>query len=305
MRSRTFACILAFVLLTASGCSVKKLAVNSFADALGSGAGTSFTSESDLTLVEGALPFSLKAMEGLLAEVPDNRGLCLSLARAYMLYAYAFVDLRADEIKDADFHAYQELKGRARNLYFRAYDYARQGLLLESAFFRADFEKNGVAALEQLHSKTAVPFLYWSGVSLAKWITLAKTDPAAAVRLPEAAAYMQRALALDPDYDLGSIHEFFISYEARGAIMGGDMKKADEHFEQARALAAGRKLSPVLTYVEACSIPEQNRQEFEKYLAEAAAYDVDKYPEYRLINTIMKKRAAWLLDRKDDFFLGD
>ena len=68
-------CLTAAAMLLCSACSVKKIAVNSFADALGSGAGTAFTSESDLELVEGALPFSLKTMETLLEKAPQLKGL--------------------------------------------------------------------------------------------------------------------------------------------------------------------------------------------------------------------------------------
>jgi predicted anti-sigma-YlaC factor YlaD len=116
---------------------------------------------------------------------------------------------------------------------------------------------------------------------------------------------MQRCLELDPDFDAGAIHEFFISYEARGAIMGGDMKKAVEHFKKAGALAAGKKLSPWLTYVEACSIPSQNKKEFDDYLQKILAFNLDESPNNRLVNAIAQKRARYLLQKKDDLFLGD
>ncbi len=164
---------------------------------------------------------------------------------------------------------------------------------------------NCVEAVKLVDDKACVPYLYWSGAALAKWITLAKTDPAAAARLPEAAAYMQRALELDPDYDNGSIQEFFISYEARGAIMGGDVKKAVEHFKKAEALAAGKKLSPWLTYVEAVSIPGQNKKEFDEYIQKILAFNLDACPENRLVNAIAQKRAQYLLQKKDDLFLGE
>jgi tetratricopeptide (TPR) repeat protein len=232
----------ATVLLLAPACSVKKIAVNSVADALGSGGGTTFTSESDLEIVEASLPLSLKTMEALLEQAPRHKGLCLSLARGYMLYGYAFCELKADDVKERDFARYQHLRERAKLFYQRAAGYARRGLgLCDSGFARADAAAT-MSAIKAIGDKACVAFMYWSGAALAKWITLAKTDPAAAGRLPEAAAYMQRCLELDPDYDSGAVQEFFISYEARGAIMGGDIKKAIEHFKKAEALAG----SPML-----------------------------------------------------------
>lgn len=297
--------MLIFFLIACSGCSIKKLAAGSFADALSSGAGASFTAEGDLELVEGALPFSLKAMESLLEKAPAHRGLHLSLAQGYMLYAYAFADLKAEEIKDADFAEYQRLRSRARALYGRAHEYAKKGLILSSKKFGGAFQANNQEALQLIKKKQDAAFLYWAGISLTKLITLSKTDPAAAIRLPEAAAYMQRAFEIDPDYDSGAIYEFFIAYEARGAIMGGDAKKAEEHFKKAVALARGEKLSPLLTYAEALSIPGQNRQEFDAFMKQIMDFDIEQHPEYRLLNALTKKRAQQLLKKKDDLFLGE
>lgn len=291
--------------LLAPACSIKHMAVRSFADALGSDAGAAFTGESDLELVEGALPFSLKTMEALLEKAPRHRGLCLSLARGYMLYGYAFCELKADEVKEQNFDLYRHHRDRAKLFYRRACGYAVQGLALCDEDFSQARGAGTARAAQAVSDKACVPFLYWSGAALAKWITLAKTDPAAAARLPEAAACMQRALELDPGYDSGAVHEFFISYEARGAVMGGDMKKARAHFKKAEELARGTRLSPWLTCVESCSIPGQNRQEFDAYIQKILAFDLDESPENRLVNAIAQKRARYLLQHENDLFLGD
>lgn len=285
-------------------CSVQKIAVRSFADALGSDAGTAFTGERDLELVEGALPLSLKTMEALLEKAPRHRGLCLSLARGYMLYGYAFCELKADEVKDRDFDRYRHHRDRATLFYRRAYGYAAQGLASCDGHV-ARHAETGADAAQAVDDPACVPFLYWSGAALGKWITLAKTDPAAAARLPEAAACMQRALELDPGYGSGAVHEFFISYEARGAVMGGDMNKAAGHFKKAADLASGKRLSPWLTWVEAVSIPNQDLREFGDYIEKILAFDLDESPENRLANAIAQKRARYLLKHKDDLFLGD
>jgi len=295
----------ACALLLCAGCSMRRMATRSFADALAGGAGASFAHESDLEIVKGALPFSLKAMEALLEHEPRHRSLLLSLAQGYMLYAYAFVDMEADEIKATDAAAYQHAKARARNLYYRAFDYARRGLAAGSQQIESAFASGDLDAALRAAARADAPFLYWAGAGLAKWIALAKTEPAAAVRLPEAAAYMQRALALDPDFDRGAIHEFFIAYEARGSAAGGDMAAAREHFQRALALSEGKKLSPLLAYIEACAVPGQNRAEFNDLTRQIREFDVDRFPEYRLVNTIAKKRAAYLVRIQNDLFLGD
>ena len=67
--------------LLATGCSIKRIAVNKLGDAL-AGGGTTFASDDDPDLVKAAVPFSLKLMESLLAESPRHKGLLFATARA-------------------------------------------------------------------------------------------------------------------------------------------------------------------------------------------------------------------------------
>jgi TRAP transporter T-component len=58
----------------ASGCSMKRIAVNKLGNALASG-GSTFEGDEDPDLVAAAIPFGLKLYESLLAESPKHRGL--------------------------------------------------------------------------------------------------------------------------------------------------------------------------------------------------------------------------------------
>jgi predicted anti-sigma-YlaC factor YlaD len=51
------------------------------------------------------------------------------------------------------------------------------------------------------------------------------------------------------------------------------------------------------------SIRTQDVEEFRHYLEMALSVDVDKYPRQRLSNVIMKRRARWLLENTEEFFL--
>ena len=74
----------------ASGCSLKRLAVNKVGDAIASG-GATYETDDDLELVGDALPFSLKLLESLLGESPDHRGMLTAACKGFTSYAYAFV----------------------------------------------------------------------------------------------------------------------------------------------------------------------------------------------------------------------
>ncbi|HCZ02802.1 MAG TPA: hypothetical protein DHV39_05220, partial [Verrucomicrobiales bacterium] len=129
-----------------AGCSVKKLAIRQVGNAF-AGTGTSFASDNDPELIREALPFSLKLMESLLAEIPDHQPLLLSTSSAYSQYAYAFLQMDADRLEDLDFRQSQALRKRAANLFVRARDYGLQGL---------EVDHSGFAVLLRADPKTAV-----------------------------------------------------------------------------------------------------------------------------------------------------
>ena len=78
-----------FVLLLvfwSTGCSVRRYAINKLGDALAD-TGTTFASDDDPELIRGALPFSLKLIESLLAESPRHQGLLLAAASGFTQYS--------------------------------------------------------------------------------------------------------------------------------------------------------------------------------------------------------------------------
>ncbi len=83
----------------AASCSINRFAVRTVAGFLaGSGQGTVFTGDDDPELVGDALPFALKTYESLLEADPSNAPLALATGRAFVSYAFAFVQAPADEL---------------------------------------------------------------------------------------------------------------------------------------------------------------------------------------------------------------
>ena len=298
-----WAILICIVMLTA-GCSLQQRAIRSVADSLGDGGGSAFVAETDLPLVEGALPFSLKAMEALLAKAPDSRGLYLALAQGYMLYGYACAELPAEDVRQTDYDRYRRQRDRARVFYRRALEYARSGLMCRRGAPALPAQVRTAADLQAFDQPLDVAFLYWCGAALAKWITLSKTDPAAIIRLPEAELYMRQAAAIDPDYDCGAIHEFFISYEARGNAGPGGRDRARQHYARALELADGRKLSPIVAWLEAVVIPDQDLAAFDRLVRQVRAFDPAQYPAFALANQLSRERARQLERARADLFLG-
>ncbi len=292
---------MAATLLLGSGCSIKKYAIRKLGDAL-SEAGSTYASDNDPDLIRGALPFSLKLIESLLAQAPEHRGLLLSAASGFTQYSYAFVQEDGDETEDRDLEAAEALRVRARNLYRRARDYGLRGLETAHPGFGGALRADPAAALRAVRIEE-VPFLYWTAAAWGSLISLSKDDPDLLADLPLVEALTRRALDLEEGYDYGALHEFMITFEgSRSDTMGGSAARARKHFERAVELSGGFRASPYLALAETVSVRSQDRAEFVSLLEKALAIDPDARPEWRLANLVMQRRARWLLGRADLLF---
>lgn len=296
-------CALAgLLLLAASGCSLKKFAVNQVGHAL-AGGGATFASDDDPELVRAAVPFSLKLMESLLAESPRHPGLLFATASGFTQYAYAFVQMDADELEDRDLAAATALRERARRLYLRARDYGLRGLEARHRGFRAALRADPRAAVRAARRRD-VPLLYWTAAAWGSAIALAKDRPEHVAEVPQMEALLDRALELDPDWGEGALHTFLITYEmARQGAPGDPAARARRHFERAVALSGGRQAAPFVAFAESVCAQTQDLAQFDALLARALAVDADAALEYRLVNLVMQRRARWLLGKRADLFL--
>ncbi|HEX9222947.1 MAG TPA: TRAP transporter TatT component family protein [Candidatus Acidoferrales bacterium] len=284
------------------GCSVKKFAINKLGDSLAN-SGTTFASDNDPEFVGQAVPFSLKLIEGCLAESPKHRGLLFAAASGFTQYSYVYVQQPSEEIESEDLPKSDVLRTRSRNLYLRARDYGLRGLNAKHSGFSRTLRQEPKSAVRAA-KKRDVPLLYWTAVSWGAAISLSKDHPELVAEQPQVEALIDRAYELDPGYDHGVIEQFLISYEsARQGATGDFAVRSREHFERAVALTDGQLASPFVAYAETVTIQKQNPAEFESLLNRALAVDPESRPEWRLSNLIMQRRARWLLSREDELFL--
>jgi predicted anti-sigma-YlaC factor YlaD len=265
--------------------------------------GVAYASDDDPELVKAAVPFSLKLIESLLAESPRHKGLLLAASKGFAQYAYAFVQQDADELEAEDLAAAYALRARAKRLYLRAREYGLRGLEVAYPHFERRLRSNPQQTVGA--TKPAdVPLLYWTAVSWAAAISLSKDDPHSVAEVPLMEALIDRALELDEEYDGGAIHSFLITYEmSRQAAAGDPAERARVHFDRAIALTQGRQAGPLVALAEAVCVQKQDLRGFESLLNRALAIDPNAYPEWRLVNMIMQRRARWLLSRRDELFL--
>lgn len=280
---------------------MKKFAINKLGDSLAS-SGTTYAADNDPALVGQALPFSLKLVEGLLAESPRHRGLLFTAASGFTEYAYAYVQQNADVLEADDFSKAIPLRARARRLYLRARDYGIRGLEVRHHGFADALRRDSKAAMMSMAVRD-VPLLYWTAAAWASAISLSRENPDLLADQPIAETLIDRAFALDPDFDFGAIHGFLIAYEpARQGVAGDALARSRSHFDRQVALTKGQLASPFLSLAETVSVQTQNRAEFETLMKRALDVDADARPEWRLQNLIAQQRATWLLTRADALF---
>ena len=290
-------------LLTAAlaGCSIRSMAVNALGSALAEG-GSTYATDDDPELVGDAVPFGLKTIEALLQEAPKHEGLLFAATSGFVQYSYGWVQMRADFLEDQDLARATEQRDRARRLYMRARDYGLRGLEADFPGIGNALAHDPKAALGRTR-KGHAPLLYWTAAAWAGAMSLKINDSelSADQRIVEALA--RRALELDEAYDLGSIHDFFISWESGRSSIGGSIEQAKAHFDRAVALSRGRRASPYVTYAESVSVAQQNKAEFTEMLEKALAVDSSSPTDQRLANLLAQKRARWLLGRQEELFI--
>jgi predicted anti-sigma-YlaC factor YlaD len=297
VNARSTTIVLIVILL--GGCSLKSRAVDTLAEVLGE-AESVYLSDEDPELIAEALPFNLKTMETLLESNPNHRGLLLTAAKSFILYTYAFVEPKARQLDYTEFDEAEAIRLRAARLYRRAYRYGLNGLSIDHPEIGARLSVSPEQAAADLTLED-VPFTVWTAAALGGVIGVTKDDPESTADIAVVGAMLERALALDEDFDNGTIHEFMFAYEA--GRVGGDLDKARRHYERALALGPGKRPSIWLSWAESVSVAEQDRGEFLALVDQALAFDVSAHPENRLLNILAQRRARWLQDTVDELFL--
>ena len=149
---------LVLALIATPGCSLKRIAINSVANSLAE-TGDTFAADPDPELIRAAVPFSLKLVESLLAEVPNHRGLLLTACSGFTQYAYGFVDSDAEMLRLEDYTRHVRVQERAQRMYLRARDYCLRSLELGSPGITKRLTQDPEKAVATLQKKD-VPLLY-------------------------------------------------------------------------------------------------------------------------------------------------
>ena len=298
----SYVVLLALLAGTTLGCSVRRFAISKIGDAIASG-GTTYESDEDIQLVGDALPFGLKLIESLLAEVPRHKGLLLAACQGFTTYSYVYVQQDADVVAETNLAQANQHRTRARKLYLRAHGYCLRGLEVRYKGIGERLWAEPSAAASIVRKKD-VPLLYWNAAALGLAISVSKSDASMLARLPEVEAAVDRALELDESWNDGALHEFLVVF-ASAKPGEPDFDRIRKHFQRALELSQGKHAGLFVAYAEAVMVPKQNRAEFRALLEKGLAIDPDKHKDVRLANLVAQQRALRLMARTDDLILRE
>jgi predicted anti-sigma-YlaC factor YlaD len=297
--------LITLILFIISGCSVKTTTVNLVAGALSKeSSGSVFSGDDDPELVGEALPFAIKLYESLVAGSPNNQQLLLATGKSLCMYAYAFIQVPAEQLSYSELEMKEEMLVRAKRLYLRGRDYILKALDLRHPHFKEYLDKNDFAAAFHRVAPKDTSYLYWAGMAWMAAFTADKGDVELMVDIPKVVALINKVMEFNDGYAEGSAHEFFISYYGgMPAAMGGSEEKARGHFAKAISYSKGYKTSPYIALATTVCVKNQNLAEFKSLLEIALKVDVNKKPGNRLLNILNQQKARWLLEHADNYFL--
>jgi predicted anti-sigma-YlaC factor YlaD len=297
--------------LLLAGCSINRLAVRAVAGMLSGGGGAgAFGRDDDPVLVGQALPFALKLYESLLDVDPTNTSLLLATGRAYTMYAYAFVQAPAELLPDDEIERQDAEIARAKKLLLRGREYVFRALEIKypdafRAFVDGVVTRGGDPVEQLTFAKPAdIDYFFWAAASWMAAVSASQFDMALIVTVPKAVALIRKVIEWDEGYGAGGAHDLMVSYYGAGVDPDPDWKqRAREHFERAVELSGGQKPGMYVSYALAVAVPEQDVATFTRLLETALAVDAGAHPDDLLENTIAQRKARWLLDNLERYFL--
>ena len=277
--------LLSFIFL--SHCSFNRIFVNTTANFFQDGMDVIYR-EGDLQLAQQFLGSNLKTIEVILSRDPDNQKMNLIAAQGFGAYAMAFVQDQEPE--------------RARELYKRGMQYAFRSLP-DGKTFSQEIKLDKLESTLNKYDQSEVPYLFWTAYNWGNIILMTLDKPVSLMNLVKVEKIMGRCQELDEEYNFAGVNLFYGSYYAgRPAILGGNPEKGKKYFERCFQLNNEKFYMAKYYMARYYATSVGDEQSFDSLIKEIGELNIDKYPDYRLMNAIAKEKARQLKNNKSKYF---
>ena len=250
-----------------------------------------FFEECDVELAKQALPASLKIMEGLLKNDPENKQILTALCSGFTGYAMLFVE--------------DENPENASSLYLRARDYGLKALGRNAPLSKGvQLQKDVVRRRIEAMGKRDLEPLFWTTMAWNAWIKLNLDKPAALGQLNTAQVCLVRLLEINADYYYGTPYILMGSMlAAMPEPLGGDEKEAKQYFEKAMQVSNGKFFLAHYYFARYYAVRVQDKALFFEILEQVEHTSANALSGACLINAVIKEKTKRLQENSDDLFL--
>jgi hypothetical protein len=249
-------------------------------------------------------------LEGLHRVSPRNQRITLSLAQAYVAYAFGWVmDQQEEALLASDYERADREQHRAYLMYTRATRLMFSLLRERDDAIRDVLHRDPDALLEYLRAEYDDPgddveLIFWTAVAWGSAITNSPSFDEM-VDFPAAKVFARRAMELDDRYEnagaLALLGGFECSYPEQ---LGGDWKKGRAHFERALALSERRNHLHHINFARTYAVNAQDKALFVSLVREVIEAG-DQGDSVRLSNKVARRRAERYLANLDHYFPDD
>ena len=291
---RPFGLLIASIFLTffLTGCAVQNQLLRNAGDHLSK---EMASTEEDLELLMHASAYHLKVSETLLQEIPDHVKLSESVTRGFTQYAFVFLMDEADRKESESIKIASQLRVRAAKMLMRAKSHGLNTLTLKYQSLAASLQ-NTAQSQPPTISPDDVGLTYWTMTSWAGAISLSKDSPDIVADLPQVLKLAQLAWQANPQFDHGALASMMGTLEL--AKPSGKVAIAEKYFDLGIQWRKDQ-IAPLVSKAENWAVASQDQKAFTELLNLAIENGKDKTD---LTNTVMVRRARWLLTVTDNLF---
>lgn len=292
--------------MAASGCSLSRVAADTTAGFIADAAPAA-RAYFDYESAGISAAAGITQLEGLHKISPGNEELSLTLAQAYVVYAFGWVmDERDEALFAGDYELADHHQQRAYNMYKRASD-----LVFRLVYERDEHIKKLIHGdpdrltahlrAEWDDPEDDIELTFWWALT---WGSMVTNSPSfdALVDFGAVKAVAAHAVHLDETYENAGALAMLGGYDASyPEQLGGNWKRGRAYFERAIELSKRRNHLHLINFARTYAVNAQDKALFVALLREVIEAP-DLGDDVRLSNKVARRRAARYLKHIDQWF---